>query len=192
MTDLNGAKIAFLAKRGVEEPELTEPWRAVEAAGGVPVLVSDAPEPITALVHDWDRGADFEVDVTLDEANADDYLALVLPGGTLNSDKIRTDERAQAFVKAFMDADKPVAPICHGAWILIETGTLSGRTLTSTTRIRTDLVNAGATWVDAEFHRDGNLLSSRSPRDLDAFNAGIVEVFTEYAHQHSAGQDTEG
>lgn len=178
---LHGHKIAFLAKRGLEQPELTEPWQAVLDAGGEPVLVSEEYGTITALVHDWDRGDDFEVDVTLDDANPDDYLALVLPGGTLNSDKIRTNEKAQAFVKAFMDADKPVAPICHGAWILIETGTLKGRTLTSTTRIRTDLINAGATWVDEEFYADGNLLSSRSPRDIEAFNAGIIESFTKAA-----------
>lgn len=177
MTDLSGHKIAFLCKRGVEQPELTEPWQAVLDAGGEPVLVSEEHGTITALVHDWDRGDDFTVDVTLDEADPDDYLALILPGGTLNSDKIRTNEDAQAFVKAFMDADKPVAPICHGAWILIEVGAVRGRTLTSTTRIRTDLLNAGATWVDGEFIRDGNLLSSRSPRDIEAFNDGIIEAF---------------
>lgn len=181
MADLKGHKIAFLAKRGVEQPELTEPWKAVVEAGGEPVLVSDAPGTITALVGDWDRGDDFEVDVVASEANADDYLALVLPGGTLNSDKIRTDEGSQKFVKAFMDAGKPVAPICHGAWILIETGSVKGRTLTSTTRIKTDLENAGATWVDNEFVADGNLLSSRSPRDIDAFNAGIIKAFIEAA-----------
>lgn len=181
MGKLTGHKIAFLCKRGVEQPELTEPWEAVLEAGGEPVLVGEEAGTITALVGDWDRGDDFVVDVTLDEADADDYLALVLPGGTLNSDKIRTNEDAQAFVKAFMDADKPVAPICHGAWILIEIDAVRGRTLTSTTRIRTDLRNAGATWVDNEFVRDGNLLSSRSPRDIDAFNAGIIAVFEEAA-----------
>lgn len=179
MTGLNGKKIAFLAKRGFEEAELTEPWKAVKEAGGTPVLVSEELGNITGLVGDWDRGVDVPVDITLDDADPNDYLALVLPGGTLNSDKIRTNEKAQSFVKAFMDAGKPVAPICHGAWILIETGTLEGRTLTSTTRIRTDLRNAGATWIDSEFHRDGNLLSSRSPRDIEAFNKGIIEVFEE-------------
>lgn len=179
--ELSGHKIAFLTKRGVEQPELTEPWKAIEEAGGEPVLVSDEPGTIQAMIGDWDHGDIFDVDVTLDEANPDDYLALVLPGGTLNSDKIRTDEKAQAFVKAFMDANKPVAPICHGPWILIETGTLKGRTLTSTTRIRTDLINAGANWVDEEFHVDGNLMSSRSPRDLHAYNPGIVREFAKAA-----------
>ena len=177
MTELTGQKIAFLTKRGVEQPELTEPWKAIEAAGGQPILVSDEPGTITAMIGDWDHGDEFQVDVTLDDANPDDYLGLVLPGGTLNSDKLRTNEKAQAFVRAFMDAGKPVAPICHGAWVMIDAGVIAGRTLTSTTRIKTDLVNAGATWVDEEFHTDGNLLSSRSPRDLPAFNAGIVKAF---------------
>lgn len=174
-------KIAFLAIRGFEEPELTGPWQAVKDAGFEPVLVSAKHGSITAMVGDWDQSNSYDVDLTWDEADAADYVGLVLPGGTLNSDKIRTEVGAQAFVHAFMEAHKPVAPICHGAWILIETGDVKGRTLTSTTRIKTDLVNAGATWVDEEFHRDGNLLSSRSPRDLDAFNAGIVEAFKEAA-----------
>lgn len=179
MTDLSGKTIAFLAKRGFEEPELTEPWAAIEAAGGKPVLVSEELGTITALVGDWDRGDDYEVDVTLDEADAAEYDALVLPGGTLNSDKIRDNEKAQQFVKAFLDAGKPVAPICHGAWILLEIDAVRGRTMTSTKRIRTDLVNGGANWVDEEFVQDGNLLSSRSPRDLPAFNAGIVAAFAQ-------------
>src|SRR5699024_1039884 len=144
------------------------PWKAIEEAGGEPVLVSDEPGTIIAMIGDWDHGDEFKVDVTLDEANPDDYLALVLPGGTINSDKIRSNQKAQAFVKAFMDADKPVAPICHGPWVMIDAGVIAGRTLTSTPRIKSDLINAGANWVDEEFHVDGNLMSSRSPRDLHA------------------------
>ncbi len=176
MTDLSGKKVAFLLKRGVEQPELTEPWATLESAGAQPVLVSEEPGTITALIGDWDRGDDFTVDLTLDEADPADYDALVLPGGTLNSDKIRTNPKAIAFVKAFMDADKPVASICHGPWILIEAGVVEGRTLTSTTRIATDLKNAGADWVDSEVVVDGNLLTSRSPRDLPAFSAALVEA----------------
>ena len=176
MADLTGKKVAFLLKRGVEQPELTEPWATLEDAGAKPVLVSEEPGTITALIHDWDRGDDFTVDLTLDEANPDDYDALVLPGGTLNADKLRTNPKAIAFVRAFMDAGKPVASICHGSWILIEAGAVPGRTLTSTTRIATDLRNAGATWVDAEVVVDGNLVTSRSPRDLPAFNAALVEA----------------
>lgn len=183
MTALNGKKIAFLSLRGVEQPELTDPWQAVLDAGGEPVLISDEAGTIQAMKGDWEHGETFSVDVTLDEADPADYLALVLPGGTINADQLREDPKAQAFVKAFMDADKPVAPICHGAWILTDIDALSGRTLTSVPRIKTDLINAGATWVDEEFHRDGNLLSSRSPRDLPAFNAGIVKAFGEAAEQ---------
>ena len=176
MTDLTGKKVAFLLKRGVEQPELTDPWAALAGAGATPVLVSEEHGTITALIGDWDRGDDFTVDLTLDEADPADYDALVLPGGTLNSDKIRTNPKAIAFVKAFMDAGKPVASICHGPWILIEAGVVAGRKLTSTTRIATDLKNAGADWVDAEVVVDGNLLTSRSPRDLPAFNAALVEA----------------
>jgi protease I len=176
MTDLTGKKVAFLLKRGVEQPELTEPWATLESAGAQPLLVSEEPGTITALIHDWDRGDDFTVDLTLDEADPADFDALVLPGGTLNSDKIRNNPQAIAFVKAFFDADKPVASICHGPWIMIEAGAVAGRKLTSTTRISTDLKNAGADWTDAEVVVDGNLLSSRSPRDLPAFNAALVEL----------------
>ena len=177
MAELNGKKVAFVLKRGVEQPELTEPWRVIEEAGGQPVLISEEPGTITALIGDWDRGDDFTVDLTLDEADPADYDALVLPGGTLNSDKIRTNQQAIDFVKAFFDQNKPVASICHGPWILIEAGVVPGRTLTSTARISTDLKNAGATWVDQEVVVDGNLITSRSPRDLESFNAAIVEKF---------------
>lgn len=177
MADLSGKKVAFVLKRGVEQPELTEPWRVIEEAGGEPVLISEEPGTITALIGDWDRGDDFDVDLTLDEADPADYDALVLPGGTLNSDKIRTNQKAIAFVKAFFEDNKPVASICHGPWILIEAGVVPGRTLTSTTRISTDLKNAGANWVNEEVVVDGNLITSRSPRDLEAFNAAILEQF---------------
>lgn len=179
MSELTGKKVAFLSLRGVEQPELTEPWQAVLDAGGQPVLISAEPGTIQAMKGDWEHGDTFDVDVTLGEADAADYVGLVLPGGTVNADKLRGNTDAQALVKAFMAADKPVAPICHGAWILVETGDLAGRTLTSVPRISSDLVNAGATWVDAEFHRDGNLLSSRRPADLPAFNRGIVQAFAE-------------
>ena len=179
MADLTGKKVAFLLKRGVEQPELTEPWAAVELAGGRPVLVSEEHGTITALLGDWDRGDDFTVDLTLDEANPDDYAALVLPGGTLNSDKIRRNPKAIAFVRAFMDAGKPVASICHGPWILIEAGVVPGRRMTSTTRISTDLKNAGADAVVEEVVIDDNLITSRSPRDLPAFDAALLKAVAE-------------
>lgn len=175
--ELKGKKIAFLLKRGVEQPELTEPWAAIQEAGGEPVLVSEEAGQIQALKGDWERGDFFDVDVTLDDANAEDYAGLVLPGGTLNSDKIRDNKAAIAFVKAFIDADKPIAPICHGAWILIEAGGVEGKRMTSTPRIQTDLKNAGADWVDEEVVVDGKLVSSRSPRDLPAYCPAIVEAF---------------
>lgn len=179
MTALNGKKIAFLAKRGVEQPELTEPWKAVKEAGGEPVLISEKAGTIQAMKGDWDHADEFEVDLTFDAADADDYAGLVLPGGTVNADQMRRDEDAQKLVQAFLDAGKPVAPICHGGWILVELDAVKGRTLTSIPEISSDLKNAGATWVDEEFHRDGNLLSSRSPKDLAAFSKGIVEAFAE-------------
>lgn len=169
-------KVAFVLKRGVEQPELTEPWAAVKEAGYEPVLISDAPGEVTALIHDWERGESFTVDLELKDANPDDYALLVLPGGTLNSDKIRTVPEALAFVKAFVDAGKPIASICHGPWILIEAGAVKGKKITSTARISTDLKNAGAQWIDEEVVIDGDLISSRSPRDLPAFNKAIVEV----------------
>ncbi len=174
MADLSGKKVAFLLKRGVEQPELTEPWAALVGAGAQPVLVSEEHGTITALIGDWDRGEDFVVDLTLDEADPADFDALVLPGGTLNSDKIRNNPKAIAFVRAFFDANKPVASICHGPWIMIEAGVVAGRKLTSTTRISTDLRNAGAAWVDAEVVVDANLVTSRSPRDLPAFNRALL------------------
>jgi len=176
MTDTTTTKVAFLLKRGVEQPELTEPWAAVRDAGRTPVLVSEEPGTITALIGDWDRGDDFPVDVTLDQADPDDYAALVLPGGTLNADKLRTNPQAIAFTRAFASAGKPIAAICHGPWLLIEAGVVSGRTLTSTRRIATDLKNAGAHWVDEEVVVDGALITSRSPRDLPAFDAALVHA----------------
>lgn len=171
-------KVAFLLKRGVEQPELTEPWKAVKAAGFTPVLVSEEPGTITALIGDWERGDDFPVDVTLDQADPEDYVALVLPGGTLNSDKLRTNPQAIAFAQAFAGTGKPVAAICHGPWLLIEAGLVNGRTLTSTPRIASDLKNAGAQWVDKEVVLDGALITSRSPRDLTAFDAALVNALT--------------
>lgn len=179
MSDLSGKKIAFLANRGVEQPELTDPWKAIEEAGGEPVLVSAESGTITALKGDWDRGDTFDVDVALADAQAANYDALVLPGGTLNADSLRIDEDARTFVRGFIDAGKPVAPICHGGWILVDLDAVNGRTLTSVDNIRADLENAGADWVDKAFVSDGNFHSSRTPDDLPAFTKGIVKAFAE-------------
>lgn len=174
-TDITGTKVAFLLTDGVEQPELTEPWKAVQEAGGTPVLVSLESGSITAMKGDWDHADSFDVDVTVADANADDYAALVLPGGTINADTMRGDDDARAFVKAFFAADKPVAAICHAPWILIDTEVASGRTLTSYTSLAIDLKNAGATWKDEEVVVDGNLVTSRNPGDLEAFNAALLD-----------------
>ena len=182
--ELNGKKIAFLAAEGVEQVELTEPWKAVTAAGATPELISTEPGEVQAFNH-LDKGDTFEVDKTVADATADDYDGLVLPGGVANPDFLRGDEDAVAFVRAFFEQAKPVGVICHGPWTLIEADVVRGRTLTSWPSLKTDLRNAGATWVDEEVHVDEGLTSSRNPDDLPAFCAKIVEEFAEGKH---AGQ----
>jgi len=182
--ELKGQTIAFLATEGVEQVELTEPWKAVEAAGGTPELVSVEPGEVQAFNH-LDKADTFTIDRTVADASADDYDGLVLPGGVANPDFLRTDEDAVGFVRAFFEQAKPVGVICHGPWTLVEADVVRGRTLTSWPSLRTDLVNAGATWVDEEVHVDEGLTSSRNPDDLPAFCAKIVEEFAEGKH---AGQ----
>ncbi|WP_226346954.1 type 1 glutamine amidotransferase domain-containing protein [Agilicoccus flavus] len=173
-TDISGAKVAFLLTNGVEQPELTQPWQAVKDAGGEPVLISLESGKITAMKGDWDHADSFDVDATVADAKPDDYAALVLPGGTLNADTMRGEKDVQAFVTAFFTADKPVAAICHAPWILIDAGVASGRTMTSYTSVAIDLKNAGATWKDEEVVVDGNLITSRNPGDLPAFNEALL------------------
>jgi protease I len=173
---LDGKRIAFLATDGVEEVEYTEPREAVEKAGAQADLVSLKAGEIQAMNH-HDKSNTYDVERTVADADAGDYDALVLPGGVANPDTLRTDPKAVAFVKAFFDAGKPVAVICHGPWTMVEADVVRGRTLTSWPSVRTDLRNAGATWVDEEVHVDGNLVSSRKPDDLPAFCAKIVETF---------------
>jgi protease I len=177
MTDLTGKKIAFaVAKEGIEQIELTSPWEAVKDAGGQPVLVSVEKGQVQAFNH-LDKADTFDVDDTFAAADPDAYDGLVLPGGVANPDALRTDEDAVAFVKAFFDADKPVAAICHAPWSLVEADVVRGRTLTSWPSLQTDIRNAGATWVDKEVVRDGQLVTSRNPDDLPAFNREIVSLF---------------
>ncbi|RFS85248.1 type 1 glutamine amidotransferase [Actinomadura spongiicola] len=173
--------IAFLcAPEGTEQVELTEPWTAVEQAGGTPRLISTASGEIRAFDH-LDRADTFPVDATVAESDPGAFDALALPGGVANPDFLRTDPDAVAFVKAFFDAGKPVAVICHGPWTLIEADVVRGRTVTSWPSLRTDLRNAGATWVDEEVRicEDGPnvLVSSRKPDDLKAFCQAAVEAF---------------
>jgi protease I len=174
MASLDGKKIAFLATDGVEQVELTEPWNAVEQAGGEPVLVSVEAGEIQGFEH-LDKGRRFKVDVAVSDADAGDYDGLVLPGGVANPDFLRTDEDAVGFATGFFEEGKPVAAICHGPWTLVEGDLVRGRTLTSWPSLKTDIVNAGGEWVDEEVQVDGGLVTSRKPDDLPAFCAKLVE-----------------
>jgi protease I len=175
-------RVAFLATDMVEQVELTEPWRAVEAEGWQPELVSLEKGSIQGFQH-YDRADTFPVDRTLDEADPEAYDALVLPGGVGNPDRLRTDERAVAFARAFFEQGKPVAAICHGAWLLVEADVLRGRTVTSWPSLRTDIGNAGGAWRDEEVVTDQGLVTSRRPDDLPAFCAKLVEETREGVHR---------
>jgi protease I len=182
--ELQGKKIAFIATEGVEQAELTEPWKAVEQAGGQPELISIEGGEVQAWEH-FDKGGSFKVDRTIEEAQIDDYDGLVLPGGVANPDQLRTDENVVSFIRDYAASGKPIAVICHGPWTLIEAGVVHGRRMTSWPSLQTDLRNAGAEWVDEEVVVDAGLVSSRKPDDLPAFNAKMVEEFAE-GHQEAA------
>ena len=169
-------KIAFLvAPEGIERVELTDPWKAVKDAGHQPVLLSTDSGEVQTFDH-LDKSETFPVDVEVSSAKADEYDALVLPGGVANPDALRTDGDAVSFVKDFVASGKPVAAICHAPWTLIEADVLQGRTVTSWPSLQTDLRNAGATWVDERNVVDGNLITSRNPDDLPAFNSALLEA----------------
>ena len=182
MTDnasLSGHKVAFLvAAEGIEQVELTDPWQAVEKAGGEPVLLSPEAGKVQAFDH-LDKADTFEVDVPVADADVADYVGLVLPGGVANPDALRLDADAVGFVKAFFDAGKPVAAICHAPWVLAEADVVSGRRMTSWPSLQTDLRNAGAEWVDEEVVVDGTLVTSRKPDDLPAFTEQLVNIFAD-------------
>jgi len=178
MTNLTGRTVAFLvATEGIEQVELTEPWQAVEDGGGTAVLLSTEAGKVQALNH-LDPADTFEVDTVVSDASVDDYDALVLPGGVANGDNLRMDEDAVAFVRDFMASDKPVAAICHAIWSLVEADAVSGRRLTSWPSLQTDVRNAGGEWVDEEVVVDGNLITSRKPDDIPAFNHKLGELLT--------------
>jgi protease I len=185
MGKLDGKKVAFLAADGVEQVELTEPWDAVKGEGAKPELISLEDGQIQAFNH-LDHGDKIDVDKKVADADPGDYDALVLPGGVANPDFLRMDENAVAFVRSFFQAGKPVGAICHAPWTLIEAGVAKGMTLTSWPSLRTDLRNAGASWVDEEVHVDKGLTTSRKPDDLPAFNAKIIEEFAEGRHEQLA------
>lgn len=177
MATLTGKKVAFLATNGYEDSELTSPWQAVSDAGATVVMV--APE---AGSVEGKNGHTQSVDKTTSEVDASDFDALVLPGGVVNADHLRMDDAAVSFTRDFFAQHKPVAAICHAAWILAEADVLDGRTITSYPSLRTDLLNAGAEWVDEEVVVDAGLVSSRTPDDLPAFNAKVVEEIAEGKH----------
>jgi protease I len=183
--ELQGKKVAFLvANEGVEQVELTEPLEAVAAAGAETVLIAPEGGEIQAFNH-LDKGEAFDVGKTVSEVSAEDFDALVLPGGVANPDQLRTKAEAVELVRSFFDAGKPVAAICHAPWTLVEADVVRGRTLTSWPSLQTDLRNAGAEWVDEEVHVDQGLVTSRKPDDLEAFCAKVVEEIAEGVH---AGQ----
>jgi len=175
---LRGKRVAILAADGVERVEVEQPRDALQQAGAETDLLSLHDGEIQARNHDLEAAGTFPVDGPVADASVEDYDALLLPGGTVNPDKLRLDKAAVAFVRDFVDSGKPVAAICHGPWTLVEAGVVSGRTLTSYASIRTDLRNAGADVVDQEVATDGNLITSRSPDDLPAFCAAVVETLT--------------
>lgn len=183
---LTGKTVAFLATDGFEQVELTEPWKAMLEAGAELHLVSLKEGEIQGVHHD-EKGDRFTVDKTVEQARADEYDGLVLPGGVFNPDALRTNPRAVEFVRDFFQQHKPVAAICHGPWTLVEADVVRGRTLTSWPSLKTDLINAGAEWVDQECVCDEGLVTSRNPDDLPAFCAKAIEEIAEGAH---AGQTT--
>jgi protease I len=182
---LQGKRIAFLATDMVEQVELTEPWKAVTDEEAVAELVSLEEGEIQAFKH-YDKADTFKVDRTVEEARADDYDALVVPGGVGNPDTMRMDENAVGLVREFFEQGKPVGVICHGPWMLVEAGVVRGRKVTSWPSLRTDIRNAGGNWVDEEVVVDQGLVTSRKPDDLPAFNAKIVEEFSEGRHAQQA------
>jgi protease I len=185
--ELRGKRVAALVDNGFEQVELTEPKKALEAAGATVDIVS----PQQGTVKGWQHGHwgdEMKVDRPLASARADEYDALLLPGGVMNPDKLRANPQAVAFVKGFVDAHKPIASICHGPWTLIEAGAVRGRKMTSWPSLQTDLKNAGAQWVDQEVVVDNGLVTSRKPDDIPAFNRKMIEEIAEGIHDRGARQ----
>jgi protease I len=182
--NLSGKRVAIVATDGFEQSELADPQRTLEDAGAKTEIISLRAGSIRGWKEkNW--GDSFDVDKTVGQANPDDYDALVLPGGVMNPDKLRTDQDVIAFVRAFVDAGKPVGAICHGPWTLINAGAVQGRLMTSWPSLRQDLINAGARWTDEEVVVDHGLVTSRKPADIPAFADKLVEEIAERAHAHA-------
>jgi protease I len=182
---LKGKKIAILATEGFEQVELTEPRKALDQAGATTHVIS----PKSGQIKAWkftDWGETVKVDKTLDQAKVEDYDALMLPGGVLNPDHLRTEPKAVNFVREFAQSGKPVAAICHGPWTLIEAGVVKGKKMTSWPSIKTDLKNAGANWVDEQVVLDGNFITSRKPEDIPAFSQKVIEEIADGKHLKAA------
>ncbi|MGB0132663.1 type 1 glutamine amidotransferase domain-containing protein [Dokdonella sp.] len=182
---IQGKNVAILATHGFEESELVSPRDALKAAGAMVHVVSPESGELQAFRH-LEKGSKVSVDKTLSEVQAEDYDAIVLPGGLFNPDQLRVNEQALTFVQAFVKAGKPVAAICHGPWILADAGVLKGRKVTSVPNIRKDIENAGATWVDEEVVVERGIVTSRTPKDLEAFNAKLIEEICEGKHERRA------
>jgi len=180
---LSGKKVAILVEQGFEQVEMTQPKQALEQAGAKTQIISPQQGKVKSWEHtDW--GKEYPVDVNLDQAKPEDYDALLLPGGVMNPDHLRRNEKAVQFVKSFFEAGKPVAAICHAPWTLIDAGVVSGRSMTSYPSLKMDLINAGANWADQEVVVDNGLVTSRNPNDIPAFNDKMIEEFAEGVHAH--------
>ena len=190
MPTLNGRKVAILVADGFEQVEMTEPRKALQDAGADTRIVSPAQGQVQGWNH-HDKADKFTVDVKLDQAQADQFDALLLPGGVANPDQLRTLPAAVEFVRSFVEAGKPIAVICHGPWTLVEAGAVKGRKMTSWPSLKTDLANAGAQWVDQEVVVDDGVVSSRKPADLPAFNRRMVEEFAKGAAERRAASRTQ-
>jgi deglycase len=173
---LKGKKVAIIAADMVERVELEEPRKALEQAGGTTELLSIKPGEIDAFDH-FDKVKKIKVDRLIEEADPSDYDALMIPGGVGNPDQLRGDENVVSFVREFFDSEKPIAAICHAPWVLVEAGVVRGRTVTSWPTLQTDIRNAGGNWVDKEVVLDGNLVTSRKPDDIPAFNEKMIDLF---------------
>ncbi|WP_107667743.1 type 1 glutamine amidotransferase domain-containing protein [Cyanothece sp. BG0011] len=174
--ELQNKKIAILVTDGFEQVEMTQPRQAFDDAGATTHLISPKDQTVRGWNH-YDKADEFNVDIGLNQANPNDYDALLLPGGVANPDQLRTNESVVEFIKAFFTADKPVAAICHGPWTLVEAEAVEGRKITSWPSLKTDLKNAGANWVDQEVVIDGNLVTSRNPHDIPAFINAAIALF---------------